>query len=106
MGATFIAISPQHPLSLKIAKSDNKVKNFIKFCEKQSNKAEDLEKADKLGYETSFTVSHPFKKGINLKSYIANFILMDYGTGAILAALLMTKGIMILLINILLRLCL
>ncbi len=82
-GATFIAISPQHPLSIKIAINDNKAKNFIKLCEKQSNKAEDLEKADKLGYETSFTVSHPFKKGISLKIYIANFILMDYGTGAI-----------------------
>ena len=82
-GATFIAISPQHPLSLKIAINDNKANDFIKLCERQSNKAEDLEKADKLGYETSFTVSHPFKKEINLKIYIANFILMDYGTGAI-----------------------
>ncbi len=82
-GATFIAISPQHPLSLKIAKNDNKANNFIKFCEKQSKKAEDLEKADKLGYETNLTVSHPFKKGTNLKIFIANFILMDYGTGAI-----------------------
>ncbi len=82
-GATFIAISPQHPLSLKIAKNDNRANDFIKFCEKQSNKAEDLEKADKLGYETNLTVSHPFKKGTNLKIYIANFILMDYGTGAI-----------------------
>ncbi|MDC3141508.1 leucine--tRNA ligase [Alphaproteobacteria bacterium] len=82
-GATFIAISPQHPLSLKIALNDNKANDFIKLCERQSNKTEDLEKADKLGYETSFTVSHPFKKEINLKIYIANFILMDYGTGAI-----------------------
>ncbi len=82
-GATFVAISPQHPLSLKIAADDNKANDFIKFCERQSNKAEDLEKADKLGYETSLTVSHPFKKEINLKIYIANFILMDYGTGAI-----------------------
>ncbi len=82
-GATFLAISPQHPLSLKIAINDNKANDFIKFCETQSNKAEDLEKADKLGYETGLTVSHPFKKGTNLKIYIANFILMDYGTGAI-----------------------
>ncbi len=82
-GATFIAISPQHPLSLKIAEDDSKANDFVKLCERQSNKAEDLERADKLGYETGFTVSHPFKKEINLKIYIANFILMDYGTGAI-----------------------
>ena len=82
-GATFIAISPKHPLSLKIAENDNNAKDFINLCEKQSDKAEDLEKTDKLGYETNFTVSHPFKEGVNLKIYIANFILMDYGTGAI-----------------------
>ncbi len=82
-GATFIAISPQHPLSLKIAKNDNKAKDFLEFCEKQSNKAKDLEKADKSGYKTNLTVSHPFKKDVNLIVYIANFILMDYGTGAI-----------------------
>ena len=82
-GATFIAISPQHQLSLQIAKNDNKAKDFLKFCDKQSNKEADLEKADKFGYETGLTVSHPFKIGVNLKIYIANFILMDYGTGAI-----------------------
>ena len=82
-GATFIAISPQHPLSLKIAKKNNNAKDFVKFCEKQSNKEVDIEKADKFGFKTDFTVSHPFKKGTNLKVYIANFILMDYGTGAI-----------------------
>ena len=82
-GATFIAISPQHPLSLKIAKKNNKAKDFVKFCEKQSNKEVDIEKADKFGFDTNLTVLHPFKKGINLKIYIANFILMDYGTGAI-----------------------
>ena len=82
-GATFIAISPQHPLSLKITKKDKKAKDFVQFCESQSNKEVDLEKTEKFGYETDLTVSHPFKEGVNLKIYIANFILMDYGTGAI-----------------------
>ncbi len=82
-GATFIAISPQHLLSLKIAQKNNQAKDFVKFCENQSNKEVDIEKADKFGFETGLTVTHPFKKGINLKIYIANFILMDYGTGAI-----------------------
>ncbi len=82
-GATFIAISPEHQLSLEISENDNKAKEFLKFCEKQSNKEVDLEKGDKFGYETGLTVSHPLKKGVNLKIYIANFVLMDYGTGAI-----------------------
>jgi len=82
-GATFIAISPQHQLSLQIANNDRKARDFLKFCDKQSYKEADLEKADKFGYETGLTVSHPFKIGVNLKIYIANFILMDYGTGAI-----------------------
>ena len=56
---------------------------FIKFCEKNSTKEADIEKAEKHGYETNLSVSHPFKKNVKLKIFIANFILMDYGTGAI-----------------------
>ena len=82
-GATFIAISPQHELSKKIAQKDFEAAEFTKFCESQSIKEIDIEKADKHGYETDLSVSHPFKKGVNLKIYIANFVLMDYGTGAI-----------------------
>ncbi len=82
-GATFIAISSQHPLTKKICKRDTKAAEFIKFCEKNSTKEADLEKAEKYGYDTNLTVSHPFKKNVKLKIFIANFILMDYGTGAI-----------------------
>ncbi len=82
-GATFIAISPQHPLAKKISDKDSKADDFIKFCEKNSTKEADLEKAEKYGYNTNLTVSHPFKKDVKLKVFIANFILMDYGTGAI-----------------------
>ena len=82
-GATFIAISPQHELAKKIAQKDSEAFNFIKFCENQSTKEIDIEKADKYGYETDLKVLHPFKKDVRLKIYIANFILMDYGTGAI-----------------------
>lgn len=82
-GATFIAISPQHPLAKKISEKDSKAADFIKFCEKNSTKEADLEKAEKYGYSTNLTVSHPFKKDVKLKIFIANFILMDYGTGAI-----------------------
>ncbi|MDC0094139.1 leucine--tRNA ligase [Alphaproteobacteria bacterium] len=82
-GATFIAISPQHPLASKIGETDESAKDFINFCEKQSTSEIDIEKAEKFGYETSLTVSHPFKNKVKLKIFIANFILMDYGTGAI-----------------------
>ena len=82
-GATFIAISPYHKLAKKIAQKDLEAANFIKFCDKQSTKEIDIEKADKHGYKTNYRVSHPFKKNISLRIYIANFILMDYGTGAI-----------------------
>jgi len=82
-GATFIAISPQHPLALEIGNKDNDALDFIKFCEKQSTSEIDIEKAEKFGYETSLTASHPFKTDFKLKIFIANFILMDYGTGAI-----------------------
>ena len=82
-GATFIAISPLHPLASKIAEKDNNALNFINFCQKQSTKEADIEKAEKFGYETSLSVKHPFKENTDLKLFIANFILMDYGTGAI-----------------------
>ncbi len=82
-GASFIAISPQHELAKQVAKRDPKAANFVKFCENQSNKELDIEKAEKHGYETNLVVSHPFKNNVKLKIFIANFILMDYGTGAI-----------------------
>ncbi|MDC1035373.1 leucine--tRNA ligase [Alphaproteobacteria bacterium] len=82
-GATFIAISPMHPLASKIAESDKEALNFINFCQKQSTKEADIEKAEKFGYETTLSVKHPFKENTQLKLFIANFILMDYGTGAI-----------------------
>ena len=82
-GATFIALSPQHPLASDIGKKNDGALDFINFCENQSTSEIDIEKAEKFGYETSLTVSHPFKKNTQLKIFIANFILMDYGTGAI-----------------------
>ena len=70
-------------LQKKFRRKDFKAADFIKFCEKNSTKEADIEKAEKYGYETNLSVSHPFKNGVKLKIFIANFILMDYGTGAI-----------------------
>ena len=61
-GASFIALSPQHPLAMQIAKKDSEADKFIKFCEKNSTKEADIEKAEKHGYETDLSVSHPSKK--------------------------------------------
>ena len=70
---------------VKLDKKSIHIGNFIKFCEKQSTSEIDIEKAEKFGYETSLTATHPFKTDFKLKIFIANFILMDYGTGAIFA---------------------
>jgi len=82
-GATFIAISALHPLARKISENDKEALNFINLCQKQSTKESDIEKADKLGFKTTLKVKHPFRENISLNVFIANFILMDYGTGAI-----------------------
>jgi len=82
-GATFVAISPLHPLARIISENDREALNFIHLCQKQSTKEADIEKADKLGYKTKIKVKHPFRENVNLDVFIANFILMDYGTGAI-----------------------
>ena len=61
-------------------------KNFIKFkqdCSKSGTTEEALAVAEKIGFNTNLFASHPFKKEIKLPIYIANFVLMDYGTGAI-----------------------
>ena len=75
-GATFIAISPHHSISKKLCDSDNKVKKFISDCEKSN-----IDK-EKLGLNTNIVVEHPITKK-HLPVYIANFVLMDYGLGAI-----------------------
>ena len=81
-GASFIALSSDHPLSSKF-KND---KNFLKFkkdCNKTGTTEEALANAEKLGFKTGLSVKHPFIKGDFLPVYFANFVLMDYGTGAI-----------------------
>jgi len=82
-GATFIAISPQHPLAIEISQKDADTKKFINFCEKQSTSEIEIEKGEKFGYKISLTADHPFIIDKKLPIYIANFVLMDYGTGAI-----------------------
>ena len=82
-GVTFIAISPNHPISQKLAKENPKIKEFIKKCNATKMAEADLAKADKLGLKTNLQVQHPFTN-INLDVWIANYVLMDYGTGVVM----------------------
>ena len=81
-GASFIALSPDHPLKKYFDKSD-KFNSFKKECDKTGTTEEALANADKYGFKTNFFVSHPFIKGRKIPIFFANFVLMDYGTGAI-----------------------
>jgi leucyl-tRNA synthetase len=84
MGASFVGISPGHPIAKGLAEGDAAVAAFIKEASKGGTTAEAVEKAPKLGYDTGLRVKHPLT-GAELPVWIANFILMDYGTGAIFA---------------------
>ncbi|QUS36471.1 leucine--tRNA ligase [Falsirhodobacter algicola] len=83
MGASFAAISPDHPLARHLERHDPRVAEFVAECRRIGTSAEALETAEKRGLDTGIKVRHPFDTSWELPVYIANFILMDYGTGAI-----------------------
>ena len=82
-GVTFIAISPNHPLAQNLAKESTEISNFVKQCNETKMAEADMAKADKLGFKTNVKVQHPFLD-INLDVWIANYVLMDYGTGVVM----------------------
>jgi leucyl-tRNA synthetase len=82
-GASFMALSAQHPVALAVAERDPDAAAFIADCQRLGTSEEAIEKAEKIGYNTGLTVRHPFRADVELPVYIANFVLMDYGTGAI-----------------------
>ncbi|MBA3676099.1 MAG: leucine--tRNA ligase [Sphingosinicella sp.] len=82
-GASFAAISPDHPIALELAAGDEKVATFIAQCKLGGTTAAEIETAEKLGLDTGVKVIHPLDPDWKLPLYIANFVLMDYGTGAI-----------------------
>ncbi len=83
MGASFVGISSAHPLAKALAEKNPEVAAFRALCAKGGTTEEALEKAEKLGFDTGLTVQHPLNPDWHLPVWIANFILMDYGTGAI-----------------------
>jgi leucyl-tRNA synthetase len=83
LGASFAAISPDHPLAKALEAGDPAIAAFVAECRKGGTSAEALETAEKMGMDTGVRVAHPLDPAWELPVYIANFILMDYGTGAI-----------------------
>jgi leucyl-tRNA synthetase len=82
-GASFVAISPDHPIAKAVAANDPKAVAFIDECKKIGTAQEAIDKAEKLGFDTGLRAKHPFDDSWELPVYIANFVLMEYGTGAI-----------------------
>lgn len=83
LGASFAAISPDHPLARALEGANPAIAAFNAECRKTGTTEEALEKAEKKGMDTGIRVKHPFDPAWEMPVYIANFILMDYGTGAI-----------------------
>ncbi|HMO77124.1 MAG TPA: leucine--tRNA ligase, partial [Sphingopyxis sp.] len=82
-GASFAAISPDHPLAERLAKDSPELAAFIAECRRQGTSAEQLETAEKLGFDTGLSVEHPLDPALHLPVWVVNYVLMDYGTGAI-----------------------
>ncbi len=82
-GASFCAVSPDHPLAAELAETDPGLAAFIAECHRVGTSEAALETAEKKGCRTVLDALHPFVPGRTLPVYVANFILMEYGTGAI-----------------------
>ena len=82
-GVTYIAISPNHPLAQNLATDNSEINEFIKKCNATKMAEADMAKAEKLGFKTNLKVKHPFID-MNLDVWIANYVLMDYGTGVVM----------------------
>ncbi len=82
-GAKFIALAPDHPLARQAAARDPGLAAFAEECRHTGTSVAAIETAEKKGYDTGLEVVHPFDPNWRLPVYVANFILMDYGTGAI-----------------------
>lgn len=82
-GASFVAIAADHPVAQKLSANAPELSAFIDECRKGGTTAADIETAEKKGFNTGLTVEHPLDPSWHLPVYVANFVLMDYGTGAV-----------------------
>ena len=84
-GASFVAVAPDHPIAQDVASYNCDAAKFIEQCKRGGTTAAELETAEKLGFDTGIGAVHPLDPDRRLPVYIANFVLMEYGTGAIMA---------------------
>ena len=82
-GAKFVAVAPDHPLAAAAAANNKKLADFIAECRHRGTAQAEIDTAEKLGFDTGIKAVHPFDPTWKLPVYVANFILMEYGTGAI-----------------------
>ncbi len=82
-GASFCAMAANHPLACELAEDNPELAEFIAECNRMGTSEAAIETAEKKGFDTGIRVEHPFGEGWELPLYVANFVLMDYGTGAI-----------------------
>jgi leucyl-tRNA synthetase len=82
-GASFVALSPHHPMVDELAAKDPRVAAFVAECDRAGTSEAAIEAAEKIGHDTGLVAEHPLQPGRMVPVWIANFILMDYGTGAI-----------------------
>jgi len=82
-GASFMAIAANHPLTLEMSKGNTELKSFIADCNRMGTSEADIETAEKVGVDIGIKAKHPFDKTREIRVFAANFVLMDYGTGAI-----------------------
>jgi len=82
-GGSFCALSPGHPLTLELAKSNPELAAFVEECNRIGTSEEELNRIEKKGFNTGLTATHPLIPDRKLPVFVANFVLMGYGTGAI-----------------------
>ncbi|HSI18138.1 MAG TPA: leucine--tRNA ligase, partial [Sphingomonas sp.] len=82
-GASFVAVAADHPIAQALAAEKPEVAAFVELCRRGGTTAAEIETQEKLGFDTGVTATHPFDPSIQFPLYIANFVLMDYGTGAV-----------------------
>ncbi|CAN5416600.1 leucine--tRNA ligase [soil metagenome] len=83
-GASFAAVSADHPIALALAEQDAQLAAFAQVCRQSGTSAVEIETQEKLGYDTGLSVVHPFDPTWKMPLFVANFVLMDYGTGAVM----------------------
>jgi len=84
MGVTYVAVAAEHPLAQYAAENDEIIAQFCALCKKGSVAEADLAKAEKIGMDTGLTVTHPLT-GEEVPVWVANYVLMSYGSGAVMA---------------------